>query len=117
MSCLSWNCHGLGNPWTIQFLKELISQKKPKFLFLCETICKAEKIEKLRLAIGFEGPFAVDPLGKSGGLALLWRYEEEVRLLGFSQSHIDVEVSLEGKPLWRLCGYYGNPDRNLRYTT
>lgn len=117
MSCISWNCHGLGNPCTVQFLKELILLKKPKFLFLCETICRKDKLDRLRISLGFEGAFVVDPQGKSGGLALFWRFEGEVRLLSFSQAHIDVEVLVKGQPHWRFCGVYGNPDRNCRHLT
>uniref|UniRef100_A0A803PTF4 Uncharacterized protein n=1 Tax=Cannabis sativa TaxID=3483 RepID=A0A803PTF4_CANSA len=34
MSLLSWNCRRLGNPQVVQFLKEIVFQKKPNVIFL-----------------------------------------------------------------------------------
>ena len=45
MSCLSWNCHGLGNPQIKDELVELIRNKDPKlvlFIYFMET--KVEKV-------------------------------------------------------------------------
>lgn len=55
MSTLSWNCRGLGNPRVVQFLMDMIIQKKPKIIFLCETLCRKEKVDRVRNLIGFEG--------------------------------------------------------------
>ncbi|XP_030498113.2 uncharacterized protein LOC115713770 [Cannabis sativa] len=117
MNVLSWNCHGLGNPWAIQFIKDLIVQKKPNLVFLCETLSKKETIEKLRVAINFEGAFSVDAQGKSGGVALLWRVEGDVNLLGFGQNYIDASILGGNKGYWRLTGLYGEPNRSLRGNT
>ncbi|XP_060961018.1 uncharacterized protein LOC133031516 [Cannabis sativa] len=117
MSLIAWNCHGLGNPWTIQFIKDIVIQKKPIVLFLCETLAKKEAIEKLRLSIGFEGAFSVDAQGKSGGVALLWRDAEEVQLLQFGSNYIDVSVQNRDHGEWRLTGLYGEPNRSLRKRT
>lgn len=114
MSLLSWNCRGLGNPRIFQFLKELLFQKKPDVVFLCETLCKKEKVDQVKVELGFEGSFAVDSRGHSGGLAMLWKKQEEGRLLSFSTNHIDMELSIEGHPNFRLTGFYGEPQRNLR---
>ncbi|KAK1372151.1 Endonuclease/exonuclease/phosphatase family protein [Heracleum sosnowskyi] len=59
----------------------------------------------------------VDPQGRSGGLALLWREEEQGTLLSSSQHHIDIEVKVEGMAPWRLTGLYGEPDRAQRRKT
>uniref|UniRef100_A0A803QRP6 Reverse transcriptase domain-containing protein n=1 Tax=Cannabis sativa TaxID=3483 RepID=A0A803QRP6_CANSA len=117
MSILSWNCHGLGNPWAIQFIKDLIIQKQPKVVFLCETLSKSDAIEKVRLAIGFQGAFLVDCRGKSGGVALFWKDTEDVNLLGFGDNFINVVVSGSEGVQWRLTGFYGEPNRSLRKNT
>lgn len=44
--------------------------------------------------LGFEGAFSVDVQGRSGGIALLWRYKEEVQLLSYGKNHIDVKVDI-----------------------
>uniref|UniRef100_A0A803PDP3 Endonuclease/exonuclease/phosphatase domain-containing protein n=1 Tax=Cannabis sativa TaxID=3483 RepID=A0A803PDP3_CANSA len=81
------NGPGLGNPRAIQFLEEIVFQKKP------------------------------NARGHSGGLAMLWKKEEEGQLLGFSNNHIDLEVRIEGCPLFRATGIYGEPQRSLRGNT
>uniref|UniRef100_A0A803R261 Endonuclease/exonuclease/phosphatase domain-containing protein n=1 Tax=Cannabis sativa TaxID=3483 RepID=A0A803R261_CANSA len=117
MSTISWNCCGLGNPRASQFLEDLVLQKKPKFVFVCETICKKDVIERLKFRLGFEACFSVDPVGRKGGLALFWKVKEEACLLGYSNNHIDVEISLEGTTKWRLTGLYGEPNRAFRHQT
>lgn len=84
MSTWSWNCHGIGTPWAIQFLKESILQKNLNFVFLSETLCKKERVAKVRDIIGFEGVHAVETQGHSGGLALFWRNKDEVTIQSYS---------------------------------
>ncbi|KAK1386937.1 hypothetical protein POM88_015115 [Heracleum sosnowskyi] len=78
MSTLSWNCHGLGTPWALQFLKESILQKSPEFVFLSEILCKRDRVEKIKRLIQFDGAFTVDTQGHNGGIAFLWRNQCEV---------------------------------------
>ncbi|XP_019186519.1 PREDICTED: uncharacterized protein LOC109181223 [Ipomoea nil] len=70
--------------------------------------------ERLRIKLGFEGLFNVDNTGLSGGLALLWRTNDTARIIGYSNNHIDVEVSLPGFDKWRMTGFYGFPKRPQR---
>lgn len=107
MSTVSWNCQGVGLPWKIQFLSDVIRQKKPNFVFLCETLCRKEKMDSVCSKLGYEGVFVVDAQGRSGGLALLWRDVDQVSLRSYSQNHIDVEVRVAGIDPWRLTGFYG----------
>ncbi|XP_019183645.1 PREDICTED: uncharacterized protein LOC109178466 [Ipomoea nil] len=72
--------------------------------------------ERIRVTLGYEGLFYVDNDGLSGGMALLWKKNNTVRLLTYSQSHIDVEVSLFNK-LWRMTCIYGIPERGRREET
>ncbi|VFQ82721.1 unnamed protein product [Cuscuta campestris] len=117
MSIISWNCRGLGNLRTVQEVAELVFAKKPDFVFLMETKGARDKAEVLRVKIGFEGLLAVDSVGTSGGLALLWRSNRSVNLISYSRFHVDVMVSLGGALPWRLTGFYGNPRRDLRQTS
>uniref|UniRef100_A0A803PEK6 Reverse transcriptase domain-containing protein n=1 Tax=Cannabis sativa TaxID=3483 RepID=A0A803PEK6_CANSA len=117
MNALSWNCRGLGNPWAFQFLKEIISQKKPKMVFLCETKCAKERVEWVGRNLGFEGVFIVEAQGRSGGLAFLWKVSQEGHVVGFSHHHIDFVVREEGKAEWRLTGVYGESRRTHRQET
>ncbi|XP_060959266.1 uncharacterized protein LOC133030514 [Cannabis sativa] len=117
MSTISWNCRGLGNPRAQQFLEDICVQKKPKFLFLSETLCKKEIVERVKVRLGFECSFAVDVVGRKGVLAFFWKNSSEAHLLGYSQNHIDVEVKISGREPWRLSGIYGEPNRAHRDRT
>ncbi|XP_060964189.1 uncharacterized protein LOC133033466 [Cannabis sativa] len=114
MSLLSWNCRGLGNPRVVQFLKEIVFQKRPTIIFLCETICKSDRVNYVKRLLGFEGCYVVEARGHSGGLAMLWKKEDEGKLLSFSNNHIDLEVKMDGFPTFRATGFYGEPQRSLR---
>ncbi|XP_019149860.1 PREDICTED: uncharacterized protein LOC109146662 [Ipomoea nil] len=67
-------------------------------------------VERLRIKLSFEGLFYVDNPGLSGGLALLWRKNNNASLLSFSKNHIDVEIRVSGK-MWRMTCFYGFPQR------
>ncbi|XP_074356478.1 uncharacterized protein LOC141696197 [Apium graveolens] len=74
-------------------------------------------MEWVQLKLGYQGMFVVDSVGRSGGIALLWKEQDQVELLGFSQNHIDVKVIMEQGEQWRLTGLYGEPNRVLRHRT
>ncbi|XP_074342552.1 uncharacterized protein LOC141680149 [Apium graveolens] len=56
----------------------------------------------------------VEANGRSGGLSLLWKETNQVELLSLSKYHIDVIVNVAGLQSWRLIGFYGEPNRNMR---
>lgn len=74
-------------------------------------------MEWIKVTLGFEGLFVVEAQGRSGGLALLWRWQGECCIKSFSSNHVDVEISREGEQVWRFTGLYGYPNRNLRVRT
>lgn len=98
-------------------LTESVLQKKPDLVFLCETLCKQDTVEKVRNLLKFEGAISVDVQGHSGGIALLWRKDKEVKVLSYSKNHVDVEVGIQGWSKFRLTGVYGKPDRAKRTET
>ncbi|XP_074337382.1 uncharacterized protein LOC141674570 [Apium graveolens] len=72
---------------------------------------KKEKVEQVRKAIGFEGAFAVDCQGLSGGIAMFWRNQNGITLQSYSNKHVDIIVAVHGWRKFRLTGLYGEPDR------
>uniref|UniRef100_A0A803QFT1 Reverse transcriptase domain-containing protein n=1 Tax=Cannabis sativa TaxID=3483 RepID=A0A803QFT1_CANSA len=92
-------------------------QKRPNFIFLCETLCKKEKVERFKHAIGFEGMITAEVQGRSGGIAFLWRFQEEAFLQSYDHNHIDMVIKVQGWPEFRLTGIYGEPDRTRRHLT
>ncbi|XP_031127514.1 uncharacterized protein LOC116029605 [Ipomoea triloba] len=114
MNCFSWNCRGLGNPLTVHVLLGLISQDRHDVLFLCETLSNARRVESVRVRLRYDNCFTVEPVGRSGGLALLWNGGLDVEVKGYSNHYIDTVVSAPGHPRWRFTGYYGSPERHNR---
>ncbi|KAL3833965.1 hypothetical protein ACJIZ3_008701 [Penstemon smallii] len=116
MSCLSWNCQGLGNPWTVRTLGEHIRETNPQLIFLMETKLNERKIEALKAKFDLFG-VSVEVRGKSGGLALLWKKSVNFLLQSMSVNHIDVLVygNNDNDPEgWRFTGFYGDPDPHKR---
>jgi hypothetical protein len=74
----------------------------------------ANKITEIRVKLGFEAAFAVDRIGRSGGLAVLWRNKLQCRILNYSQNFINVEVSSDNWSTWRCTGFYGFPEKERR---
>ena len=111
MRLFSWNCQGLGNPWTVRALHNLVKMKVPQILFLCEIRQDSVCVEGVRCRLGFKGGFNAPQSGGGGGLALLWDDSVQVVIKSFSNSHIDavVEESGGGNP-WRFTGFYGQPE-------
>lgn len=112
MSTISWNCHWLGTQWALQFLKEVTLQKHPNYIFLCETLCKKNMVEKMRLMLGFDGMISVDAEGHKCGLALLRRNKGEVTLCSFNKNRIDVIMTTRENNKYRLTRFYSEPDRS-----
>ncbi|XP_019191691.1 PREDICTED: uncharacterized protein LOC109186215 [Ipomoea nil] len=115
MSLLSWNCRGIGNPETVQVLVDLVHKRKPVLIFLMETLSNSDSMLSIKQRLGWHGCFTVDPVGRGGGLALLWKEEITVTVTSSSLNHIDTEIQLEGSDAkWRFTGFYGISDRTRR---
>lgn len=57
--------------------------------------------------LDFEGRFSMNSSSLSGGLSLLWREKNSIKLLSFSKNHIDVVICDKDLSIWRLMGFYG----------
>ena len=114
MSCLSWNCRGLGNPQTEDELVALVGNKDPKLVFLMET--KVEKIvlERVGRKIQKTNIFVVPRHNIGGGLALFWPSDTKVDIQSYFDNHIDAIIDHGVDDAWRLTGFYGDPDTASR---
>ncbi|XP_050232160.1 uncharacterized protein LOC126680912 isoform X1 [Mercurialis annua] len=113
MNSLVWNCRGLNNPRAVQVLRDLILQVRPVIVFLIETISSKVTIERIGRSMGFTEFFVVESVGRSGGLAFMWKDMDAVSVLGHSHHHIDLRIS-SPVGIWRLTGFYGYPERHRR---
>jgi hypothetical protein len=93
----------------------MVIDKKPCFIFLIETLCMHKQMEKIRSLLGFEGLFVMNPVGRSGGLAILWKRKNSLEIFNYSRFHINAVISEEdGSSGWKFTGFYGNPDAAKR---
>jgi hypothetical protein len=116
MNLLSWNCRGIGNPQAVRDLCQLTKEKKPTILFLMKTKCHRNRMEYVRVKLGFECLFVVDSVGRSDGLALLWNDMELEEIQNYSRRHINaIMKDGDSEYSWKLTGFYGHPDRTKRH--
>jgi hypothetical protein len=59
-----------------------------------ETKCKQHKPEGMQIKLGFDRLFVVDLVGRSGGLALLWKESEGLEIQNFTCRHINAVIKL-----------------------
>lgn len=114
MSCISWNYRVLGNPSTVKELRDLAKNFSLSILCVLETqvhvtchvsiLCMLEGLES---TLGFDDAFAVSSSGRSGGLGIFWNNEIKIKILPYSQYHIDAIVTEVGGDPWRLTCVYG----------
>jgi exonuclease III len=115
MSILSWNCQGLGNPWIVKNLHDLVKENKPTILFLMETRMKENEIDQVRRRIGFTYAFVVPSRRRKGGLAMLWNASDDIEIKNYSISHINAVFRDDKRQvLWRITGFYGAPKKEKR---
>ncbi|XP_074267156.1 uncharacterized protein LOC141590463 [Silene latifolia] len=114
MNLLSLNCGGLGNPDTVRALCALVQREAPAMIFLCETKLCGREMRRVREKLeGYYG-LEVDSMGRSGGLAFLWKKDIECIFVSISVHYIYFTVC-EGDKNWRVTGFYGWPSVSERH--
>ncbi|XP_018479618.1 uncharacterized protein LOC108850618 [Raphanus sativus] len=107
MRLLSWNCRGLGRSQdsTIPRLKEIRKIYFPEIVFLMETKQSKDKVVDLKVVLGYDRVMVVDPIGLSGGLALMWKREVSVEV-----KFADKSVRFRGQCFF-VTFVYGEPSQ------
>lgn len=90
---LCWNCQGLGNPVTVQNLREVTRSHNPSLVFLCETHQRKDYVNNLRKQLGYYKGFNVEPIGSAGGLSLWWRPDVSVDVVFPTKNIIDTVIT------------------------
>ncbi|KAK2646330.1 hypothetical protein Ddye_021525 [Dipteronia dyeriana] len=72
-------------------------------------------LESIQVKLGFAGNLVVDCVGKGRGLCLLWTDNMKVDLLSYTRFHIEVRIISYGAVVWRLMGFYMEPDAPQRH--
>ena len=117
MSCISWNCCGLGNPCTVHELADLVWVKDPSAVFLMETWSNEDHLELLLCRLHFNNKLVVPCNNKGGGLALFWKNNLNLSISSYSCSHIDSIINPGIDNAWRLTFMYGEPVTHKRMAT
>ena len=114
MSCLIWNCRGLGNPCTGNELADIVRAKDPSIVFIAETWADEARLKDVKKKIQFENMFVVLREARGGGLVLFWRDNMAVTVEGSNKYHIDVIINKNTNSAWRFTGFYGEPKTQRR---
>jgi hypothetical protein len=84
MSCLSWNCHGLGSAATVKELRDLARRVSLTVLCVLKIQVHKARVENLKNTLGFDCSFAISSAGHSGGLGIFWNNNTRVEILPYS---------------------------------
>ncbi|XP_074305072.1 uncharacterized protein LOC141640007 [Silene latifolia] len=109
MSLLCYNCRGLGNDPTVVRLRGLLRREKADVVVLMETKLVNQELQGViqRLGGDYMG-IGIDSMGRSAGVAILWKEGVDVEIISSTAYHIDVVVrGLFNLDEWRLTGIYG----------
>lgn len=80
-----------------------------------ETLSTKKSLERIRIRLGFDGLFVVEPIGRSEGLALLWKEERDLEIYNYSRYHINAIVKDEdGHHDWKFTGFCGRQESARR---
>jgi hypothetical protein len=83
-------------------------------VFRMETKLRSNKMAIIKQKLGFKNMLVVDSIGRSGGLALLWKDEEGVEVPDYSQRHINATVKPTNLNKLTFTGFYGHPKTHRR---
>lgn len=61
--------------------------------------------------------FAVDKIGKSGGLSLMWSLDIDVKVTSYNRHHIEMQVQTAKRKFQGCTGVYGHLETNQKKHT
>ena len=115
MKILSWNCQGLGNPWTVRGLCKLVREQDPKVCFLMETRLDKGGFKKHCKEVLFQNKLIVKNPNSGGGVALLWKSEVKLEVVNYTENPILAKVVEEDGFVWHLTSFYGWPKDSQKH--
>lgn len=74
-----------------------------------ETKCNRNRMDLIRRSLNFGNYFAIDFVGFSGGLAMLWSADVDLQVQSYSNWHINASVKVLGEnQTCHIIGFYGH---------
>ena len=108
MSLLVWNCHGLGNPYTIRDLGDYIRAKDLSIMFLAKTWTDDARLDNVLWNFDFNNRWLVPSETRGGGLVLLWKDSINLTVVDSSKYYIDTFVDRFTEQAWCSPVFMGN---------
>ena len=115
MKLLSWNCQGLGNPWTVRNLHKLVKDKAPTVCFLMETRLDRERFDWHCRELPYKNKLIIKKPDTGGGIALIWKPEVNLDVINFTENHVLAKVVEADGFEWYLTGFYGWPEASQKH--
>ncbi|XP_028109540.1 uncharacterized protein LOC114308198 [Camellia sinensis] len=115
MKLLIWNCRGAGNKIFRRTLKELVQNYKPLILALMETKAELSAMGQFFNKLGFTASSHVDPVGRSGGIWILWDpFRATIKALEVNAQFIHAKIQRDNHSDWILSSIYVSPNPRVR---
>lgn len=83
MICLGWNCRRLGNPRSVNALRNLVQRWDPMIVFLSETKVRKSGMKRIKRKLENYDGLIVPSDGQSGGIAMLWKKDINLNIMGY----------------------------------
>lgn len=110
--------HGIAEGWGIprqSVLADLVRINSSDIVFLCETKSWAAEMSNIQSRLKFYNGVWVDAIGRSGGMALLWSNEVDLRIRALGDRYINFELDSRLGESWRGTGIYGWSDSGQKW--
>ena len=115
MRILSWNCHGLENPWIGCCFRKLVREQAPIVCFLMETRLDKERFDKIYGNLPYQNKIIVKHPDLGGGLALLWKNDINMEVVNYTTNHVLAKIIEEDRFVWYMIGFYGWPNAQQKF--
>lgn len=96
MKFLCWNTLGFDNPQGVRTLHDLLAKEDPNLVFLQETKVRTSLFSSSKFNFNFTNRLAIDCVGRSGSLAILWKNDINFKVVKYSHYHSHGEMWIMG---------------------
>lgn len=85
----------------------------PELLFLMETMHQRNVLVDIQVWLGYDHVHTVNPIGRSGGLAIFWKRSGLVNIISSNKNLVDLHVQFGDQKFFVSC-IYGEPREDNR---